>query len=96
MFRKFEVYADDDNWFFSDAVRREFGENRVIRLVDGKTAFSVVSKANEFSRQLPVVGYIETQCCGMCQDACSSEPDEIGFVACDDCVRFAVESILGK
>lgn len=94
--RRFEVYADSDNWLFSDAVTRDFGENRSVTLVAGRRVFSAVSRANEFTRQLPVVGFIEAQCCGACQDACNNEPDDLGIVFCSGCVAFAIESVVGS
>lgn len=36
------VYRSKDNWFFSDAVSREFGENHVIKSFDGNETFCVV------------------------------------------------------
>lgn len=58
---KFEVYADDENWFFSDAIQRDFGENKVVKLVSGKSVVCAVLKANVFHRTLPVVGYVTAQ-----------------------------------
>ncbi len=57
---KHAVYGDDDNWYWSDCVTRDFGENRRVVLSDGSVVFSVVQPANEHVRaSLPVVGYIE-------------------------------------
>lgn len=39
---KHDVYSTDDNWFFSDGVTREFGENRRVQLDDGRIVANVV------------------------------------------------------
>ena len=36
------VYADDRNWYFSEGVSRDFGQNKIISMLDGETIFSSV------------------------------------------------------
>ena len=37
-----DVYSTDDNWFFSNGVTRDFGDNRFVQLDDGRVVFNVV------------------------------------------------------
>jgi hypothetical protein len=57
---QFSVHSDDNYYFFSNGVKRDFGQNKVITMHDGKTIFSSVQPIGcEVAAQLPVVGTIE-------------------------------------
>lgn len=52
-----DVYGDDENWFFSDAVTRDFGINCHVLLTNGSAVFTSVQPANNYvKKNLPVVG----------------------------------------
>ena len=54
------VYGSDDNLFFSDGVTRDFGQNKVVKLIDGETVFCSVQplKCEPLSCGLRIVGTI--------------------------------------
>lgn len=57
------VYGSADNWFFSEGVTREFGVNKVIKLLDGELIFSSVQplKCEPLACGLRIVGTIQTE-----------------------------------
>ena len=62
MIEKHDVYGDDDGYFFSELVTRDFGINCNVILKSGEVVLSVVQPANEFVKTtLPVVGHIEVK-----------------------------------
>ena len=54
------VYGSDDNLFFSDGVTRDFGQNKVVKLIDGETVFCSVQplKCEPLACGLRIVGTI--------------------------------------
>ena len=54
------VYGSDDNWFFSEGVTRDFGQNKVVKLIDGETVFCSVQplKCEPLACGLRIVGTI--------------------------------------
>jgi hypothetical protein len=38
----FDVYSDEDNWYFSEGVSRDFGSNKLILLTDGTSILRTV------------------------------------------------------
>ena len=56
---KHKVYKskEDNPWFFSDCVKREFGQNKIIRLNDGTSVVSAVQPLHDKS-ELIVCGFI--------------------------------------
>ena len=54
------VYGDNENWFFSDGVKRAFGENKTIKLLNGNTVFCSVMplKCDPLVCGLRIVGTI--------------------------------------
>jgi len=54
------VYGSDDNWFFSEGVTRDFGQNKVIKLLDGETRFCSVQplKCEPLACGLRIIGTI--------------------------------------
>ena len=54
------VYRSDDNCFFSRAITRDFGENKVILLFDGSSIVNVVQplKCEPIINGLNIVGTI--------------------------------------
>ena len=61
MGNKAAVYKTDDNWFFSDAVKREFGENRLISMFVGDDAFCSVMplKVDPKLHNMEICGTVE-------------------------------------
>lgn len=58
----FDVYGDDENWFFSFGITRDFGENKIVTLNCGKTVFTVVVPANDYVQEnLPIVGTMKVK-----------------------------------
>jgi hypothetical protein len=53
-----QVKGTEDNWFFSDGVTREFGENRFVKLIDGSVVMNCVQPLKKYHVDLPVVGEI--------------------------------------
>jgi len=54
------VYGSDDNWFFSDGVTRDFGQNKVVKLINGETVFCSVQplKCEPLACGMRIVGTI--------------------------------------
>ena len=54
------VYGSYDNLFFSDGVTRDFGQNKVVKLIDGETVFCSVQplKCEPLACGLRIVGTI--------------------------------------
>lgn len=54
------VYGSDDNWFFSEGVTRDFGQNKVVKLLDGETVSCSVQplKCEPLACGLRIVGTI--------------------------------------
>lgn len=54
------VYADNRNWYFSEGVSRDFGQNKIISLLDGETIFSSVQplRCEPMASGLRLVGTI--------------------------------------
>lgn len=54
------VYGGDDNWFFSDGITRDFGQNKAVKLLDGETVFCSVQplKCEPLECGLRIVGTI--------------------------------------
>lgn len=57
------VYGSDDNYFFSDGVTRDFGQNKVIKLIDGESIFCSVQplKCEPLACGLRIVGTIHRE-----------------------------------
>ena len=36
------VYVSEDNWFYSDGVQLEFGQNKAVKLLNGESVFCSV------------------------------------------------------
>jgi hypothetical protein len=47
------------SFLFSEAVRRDFGENRTITLLDGETIFATVQPLKVDPKTLELIGFIE-------------------------------------
>ncbi len=54
------VYGIDDNWFYSDGVTRDFGQNKAVKLLDGESVFCSVQplKCEPLACGLRIVGTI--------------------------------------
>lgn len=57
------VYGSDDNWFFSDGITRDFGQNKVVKLLDGESVFCSVQplKCEPRACGLHIVGTINRE-----------------------------------
>lgn len=53
----YPVHSTSDNWYFSKAVTREFGENKYVRLLGGEVVFNVVQPLQPHHMNLPLVGH---------------------------------------
>lgn len=54
------VYADSSNWYFSEGVSRDFGENKIITFLDGDAFISSVQplRCEPMTSGLRLVGTI--------------------------------------
>ena len=54
------VYGSADNWFFSDGVTRDFGQNKAVKMLDGSSVFCSVHplKCEPLACGLSIVGTI--------------------------------------
>jgi len=54
-----DVYGTEDNWLYSDGVKRMFGANRIVQLEDGKQILAAVQPLSNIAPDSIEKGWVK-------------------------------------